>query len=141
MPVSFSWYHADVVIYVALHGDITLQDTQQTDVIMLDMLNSSQAAHVHFLYDATHLDNLPAVTRLRSMQYPFHRRSQLAVIIGMKGGLRIVAQAASLMFRAKVRYVNTIAEGVAWLVSQDAAAQGMSYQAPESLALYASTES
>lgn len=139
MPAHFYWYHTDTVIYVKLEGDLTVQDLHTTDTIVGDMLNGSHAEHIHFIYDARHLQNLPAVSRLRTLRYPFHQRAQLAVIVGMKGALRVVAQAASLMFRAKIRYVASVEEGVAWLKQQDGNVAEMVYQAPEAITVHAST--
>lgn len=111
MPFQFDWLYEDKIAHITATGNITLDDVIPFTETMLQFLESSSQAKVHFIDDMSQVESanfsLPRAGRLGKAVLD-HEKFGWLVVYGMQNSIAsIFVGMVSQLFRQHVRSVKT----------------------------------
>lgn len=120
MPISYSWLVEGRIVQLKSSGEITLNDIQKEDAIMMEFLEQTTAPLVHVLADQTDLEKMPDIKSFTASHWVKDKRVGWFLVYGMKYKfLRFAMSVGAQIFQLRTRTFDTHEEALAFLQSVD----------------------
>jgi hypothetical protein len=122
MAYEVSWYIEGRVIFSRFSGDVTIDDLDQVNKLVIEFLDSSASNAVHHLSDATGIDSHPnnAFALQNSQSYLKHSRLGWVVVYGVKNKtLNFLSALVTQVLKVRVRMLASHDEAVTFLQQVD----------------------
>ncbi len=120
MPYRVSWLIEGRVILAELTGNLTREELKPYDQMICQYLDSASAPQVHYLVDASRVQNLPGPTALKDFTFLYHPRMGWTAAVGIQSPLvRWVGNALSKLFNVRARELTSVDEALKFLQSVD----------------------
>src|SRR5262245_22423598 len=87
MPYRLSWLVEGRVILAELAGNVTREELKPYDQMICQHLDSASAPQVHYLVDASRVQNVPGPTALKDFTFLYHPRMGWTAAVGVQSPL------------------------------------------------------